>query len=71
MITSVTIARVQFETCKEFITGSFLFRFTHEQKCKEDQKKTQKIIPVTETHSSNTQSNKVQGNQVIIKSSRF
>ena len=70
MITSATIARIQCETCKEFITGSFLFRFNHEQKCKEDQK-TQKMNPVKETYSSNTQCNKVQGNQVIIKSSRF
>ena len=70
MITTANISQSVCPTCKETVTGTFLFRYTHENNCKQ-QKKDHKTSPIKESYSSDTQCQKLQGSQVYVKTSRF
>jgi len=70
MITAATIRHIQCAHCKKYLTGSFLFIYTHEENCK-TRTGGKTIVPVRDSTSQNVQANKIQGKQRIIKSSRI
>ena len=71
MITAATIRHIQCIHCKKYVTGSFLFIYTHEQNCKTKTTNAKTLIPIRDSSSQNIQANKMHVKEGVIKSSRF